>query len=86
VTAKPGHKSAIVHWTAPANNGGAPVTRYTITPYKHGQPQTKRSFTGTSTTDTVTGLATGQYTFKVTATNARGTSLPSGASGTINIA
>jgi hypothetical protein len=63
-----------VHWTAPANNGGAAITRYVITPFKNGKAQTARSYAATATTETVKGLTAGRYTFTVTATNSRGTS------------
>jgi prepilin-type N-terminal cleavage/methylation domain-containing protein len=58
-----------VAWTAPLNNGGAPVVTYTVTSSPGG-------FTCTSgaTTCAVTGLTNGaSYTFTVTATNAAGT-------------
>lgn len=74
--------TATVSFTAPASNGGSPITLYTAT-------SSPGSITGTlsqagSGTITVTGLTTGTaYTFTVTATNAIGTSDPSAASNSV---
>lgn len=74
VTATAGNASATVSWTAP-NNGGSPITAYTVTPYIGTTAQTPIPVAPTTTTTTVTGLANGtSYTFTVTATNAIGTS------------
>lgn len=70
-----GNASATVGFTAPASNGGAPITRYTATAHPGG-------LTGTSTGSpvTVTGLTNGTaYTFTVTATNSAGTTSVSSA-------
>ncbi|HEY3924873.1 MAG TPA: fibronectin type III domain-containing protein [Acidothermaceae bacterium] len=74
VTASPGNASASVVWTAPASNGGSPITSYTVVPDPAGGTV---AFTGT-TSALVTGLTNGVgYTFTVTATNAVDTSDPS---------
>ena len=68
-TATAGNGSASVTFTAPATNGGSPITDYTVTSAPGG-------LTGTGTTSpiTVTGLTNGTtYTFTVTATNVAGT-------------
>ena len=64
----PGDGSATVTWTAP-DNGGSPITGYTVTASPGGATCT------TSTTScTVTGLTNGvAYTFTVVATNGAGT-------------
>ncbi len=79
VAATPGDKRATVTFVAPASNGGSPITRYTVTAAPGGRSAT----TTGATTATVLGLTNGTaYTFRVTATNAAGTSpasLPSAA-------
>ena len=77
--------TATVAFTAPASNGGSPITHYTATSNPGG-------ITGTlaqegSGTITVTGLTAGTgYTFKVTATNAAGTSVMSQATASVKTA
>ncbi len=60
-------------WTPPADNGGAPITQYTITvnpPAASGSPIT---VSAPATTRVITGLVNGTpYTFAVSATNAAG--------------
>jgi uncharacterized protein (TIGR02145 family) len=81
----PGDGRAVVSFTAPADNGGATITSYTATSSPGG-------FTGTVSqagggTITVNGLINGtSYNFKVTATNAIGTSVASTASGYVRYA
>jgi phospholipase C len=84
VTAAAGIGAATVHWTAPANDNGSPVTGYIITPYLAGVAQTARTFNSTATTETVTGLTAGKtYSFKVAAKNAVGTGPQSTASNAV---
>ncbi|MET8142136.1 putative Ig domain-containing protein, partial [Sphaerisporangium sp. NPDC005288] len=67
-----GDLSATLTWTAPSN-GSSPITGYIVTPYIGNVAQTPQSFSGTGTTQTVTGLTAGTaYTFTVTAVNAAG--------------
>jgi Domain of unknown function (DUF4082)/Bacterial Ig-like domain/Fibronectin type III domain/Bacterial Ig domain len=76
VTATAGNGSATVSWTAPSNNGGSTITKYTVTPYVGSTAQTPVTVTGNppATSTTVTGLTNGTtYTFTVSATNANGT-------------
>lgn len=78
-TATAKFKSAVVRWTAPANNGGSPITGYVITP-SSGSPVT----VGNVTNFTVTGLQPGtSYTFEVAAINAIGTGAQSGSSNAV---
>ncbi len=75
VTAAAGNASANVTWTAPSNNGGSPITGYTITPYIGTEAQTPTTVNGSppATGTTITSLTVGTtYTFTVTATNAVG--------------
>ncbi len=74
-----GIESATVAFTAPTDNGGAPITSYTITSNPEGI-----TATGTSSPITVTGLTNGTaYTFTMVATNTRGNSLDSSVSNSI---
>jgi hypothetical protein len=85
VTAVPGPALATVSWSAPAWDGGAAVTAYTITAYAARRPALVVTVTGFPVPETVIfdGLANGaSYTFNVSATNGVGTgpqSLPSAA-------
>jgi uncharacterized protein YhjY with autotransporter beta-barrel domain len=68
-----------VPFTAPASNGGAAITGYTVTSSPDGI-----TGTGAASPVTVTGLTPGtSYTFTVTATNSVGTGSPSLTSNTL---
>ncbi|MBB1270818.1 S-layer family protein, partial [Shewanella sp. SR44-3] len=78
-TATAGDGQASVSFTAPANNGGAAITAYTVTSNPGGF-----TATGAASPLTVTGLTNGvAYTFNVTATNVIGTSAASVASNSV---
>lgn len=74
------YQSAVVTWVAPSNNGGSPISLYTVT-------SSPGAFTCTATSTlscTVQGLTDGtSYTFTVTATNSIGTGAPSAPSNSI---
>ena len=73
VSATASNGEAIVSFTAPASNGGSPITSYTV----RSNPGNFTA-TGTSSPVTVTGLTNGtSYTFTVAATNSAGTSVAS---------
>jgi hypothetical protein len=79
VVATAGAASASVAFSAPSNNGGSPVTGYTVT-------SSPGNFTGTGTASpiSVTGLSNGTpYTFTVVAANTGGSSVPSAASSSV---
>jgi hypothetical protein len=82
VAAVRGDETATVTFAAPVDNGGTPITGYTLTVVETGQ-----TFSGSGSPITVTGLTNGSsYTFKVSATNAVGTSDSSTASAPVKIA
>ena len=84
VTAQGDSKSASVGWTAPADEGGSSITGYTVTPFDGSTAQTPVQVGGSTTAAKVTGLTNGTaYTFKVSATNAVGTSAASAASAAV---
>jgi len=76
VVAMPGNGQATVTWSAPTNNGGAPITAYVVT----GSPSGTCSASGAppATTCMVLNLTNGTtYSFSVVATNTQGDSEPS---------
>jgi len=76
VRAVAANASAMVSWTAPADNGGSPITKYTVTPFKGSSAQQPTDVSGSPppTSATIGNLTNGTtYTFTVKATNAAGT-------------
>ena len=75
-TATAGHTKATVIFSAPASDGGSPITGYTVVSNPAGGVDTNVGTTALS--HLVTGLTNGTaYTFTVTATNSAGTGPPS---------
>ncbi|MEM1334068.1 MAG: fibronectin type III domain-containing protein, partial [Actinomycetota bacterium] len=70
-----------VSWTAPAADGGSPITEYTATASPGGATCT----TTGATSCTISDLAPGTYTVAVVATNAFATSAASAASGSATV-
>lgn len=78
VTAAAGDGQAVVSWTAPASDGGSPITGYTVTAAPGGATL---AVVDSSTTVIIGSLTNGtSYTFTVTATNGVGTGPPSASS------
>lgn len=76
--------SATVSWTAPADDGGSPVTGYSVTATPGGRTVVT---TGGATSATVDGLHTGlPYTFTVRAINSLGAGPESAPTGSILVA
>ncbi|MFI7274623.1 fibronectin type III domain-containing protein [Streptomyces sp. NPDC049879] len=81
VRARGGVREATVTWRAPGDDGGAPVTSYTVRAEPGGA-----TATATGTTATVTGLDPADaYTFTVLAVNAAGASAPSAPSAPVAV-
>ena len=85
VSAQPGNGSANVTWTAPASNGGSPITSYTVSALTGGAPTgltVKVAAPGAAAS--FNGLTNGTtYTFVVSAANSVGTSANSAASNAV---
>lgn len=76
-TATAADSQATVSWIAPANNGNATITSYTVTARVNGVSTgiTSTTANGNTTSAVVTGLTNGTiYTFTVHATNSKGAS------------
>ena len=68
VSAVAANRKATVNWSAPADDGGLPFVRYTVTPYTGATP--RPSVAVTATTVQIGSLITGtDYTFAVSAFN-----------------
>ena len=84
LTATGGNTTADLSWTAPASDGGSPITDYQVTPYVGATAQTPVLVGSAATSTTVTGLTNGTtYTFKVAAINTNGTGAQSTASNAV---
>ncbi len=83
-TANRGDTTASLDWTAPANDGGDPITGYSVQVRTGTTVFRTDILTGTGTSTTVTGLTNGTaYNFRVAATNSLGTGSFSASSNTV---
>jgi Fibronectin type III domain len=84
VNGAPLDHAVAVSWTAPASDGGSPITGYRITPYIGATAQAPVLTGSNATNFTVAGLVNGTtYTFTVAAVNAAGNGPDSAASGPV---
>ena len=84
VSAIAGDSRASVRWVAPANNGGAVITSYTVRSNPTGGTCVVTVASNSSLSCVVSSLSNGtEYTFSVTATNSVGTSVSSSASNAV---
>ncbi len=79
VIAQPGNATATVTWSAPLNNGGSPISSYTVSALIGGSPSgTSVTAPAIATGAALNGLTNGtSYTFVVQASNAIGSSTAS---------
>jgi predicted RNA-binding protein with TRAM domain len=84
VTAAARAGKAELRWKAPSAVNGSRLTAYVVTPYRNGVAQSPRLFSAQSTRAKIAGLKAGQsYTFRVAATNHRGTGPQSASSNAV---
>src|SRR6185312_6199926 len=84
VTAAPKSSGALLTWTAPASDGGSPITAYRVTPIKEGVPQAPLTTGSAATEASLTGLTNNTaYTFKVAAITSYGAGPESEASNSV---
>jgi len=75
LTATPGNARIYLTWTAPAFNGGAPLTGYQITDKNLGSTPITTNVGASTTSYTLTGLQNGlEYSVTIVALNAMGSS------------
>jgi hypothetical protein len=84
VQASAGNAQATVSWSAPADDGGTPITDYRVTANSASQEPQTRSVGDAQTSFVFTGLTNGtEYTFTIAAVNAVGVGPASEASGPV---
>jgi hypothetical protein len=77
-----GSQSLSAFWTAPADNGGAAVTKYVVSAYRGATFVTSQDVAAPGTSALIPGLANGvTYTVRVVAVNVAGNSTPASTTG-----
>ncbi len=75
---------ATVSFDAPVNDGGSPITEYTVSAFEGNATVASTTMSGAASPITVTGLTNGvSYTFTVHATNSAGNSAESAPSNAV---